>query len=162
MNASMQALQLASLSPGELTMEPAMALALTAGFGSVDRWREAFVAIGQAHTSAAGWVGLSFLPSAGRLVNEWLATEGGGTVAGSMPILALRQTDAITAIDWPAMYQRYQAAVHATSEDCGATQDDAAAAPLLLDVRRVGVYDKATTTIPSARRCDSATKGDAS
>jgi Fe-Mn family superoxide dismutase len=160
MTASIQALHLASLCSNGAPMEPAMALALTAGFGSVDRWQEAFVALGSAHAAAPGWVGVSFLPSAGRLVNRWLAAaEASSAAPDGEPILALRPGDAISAIDWPAAYQRYQTVVHAASEDCGATQDDAAAAPLLLDVRRAGVFDKATTLIPGARWCDPATIG---
>jgi Fe-Mn family superoxide dismutase len=139
-------------------MEPAMALALTAGFGSVDHWREQFVAMGQAHAAATGWVCLSFLPSAGRLLNQWVADDT-ITVADGTPILALGAADTIVTIDWPATYQRYQTAVTATSEDCGATQDEAASASLLLDVRRAGVFDQATTMIPGARWCDPATVG---
>jgi superoxide dismutase, Fe-Mn family len=160
MNVSIQALHVASLGDGEMPMEPAMALALTAGFGSVERWRETFMAISQAHAVAAGWVCLSFLPSAGRLVNQWLAEDDDGTGATGTPILALRPADAPAAIDWPAVYLRYQTAVTATSEDCGATQDETASAPLLLDVRRAGVFEKAATMIPGARWCDPATVGE--
>ena len=156
MSTLIQALHLASLGDGERPMEPAMALALTVGFGGVDPWHEQFVALGQAHAAAAGWACLSFLPSAGRLVNQWVAYDTDAVDNGT-PILALRHADAITTIDWPAAYRRYQTAVHATSEDCGATQDEAAAAPLLLDVRRAGVFEKAATTIPGARWCDPAT-----
>jgi superoxide dismutase, Fe-Mn family len=160
MNASMPALHLASLTQESTAMEPPMALALAAGFGSVEHWREAFVAVGRANTASAGWVCLSFRPGAGRLVHHWVADAAAGDLAEDMPILALRPADAITTIDWPAAYQRYQTAVHASSEHCGATQDDAAAAPLLLDVRRAGVFERATTTLPGARWCDPATIGD--
>ena len=58
-------------------------------------------------------------------------------------------------IDWPQVYLRYQHAVHAASEPFGAAHDDAAKA-LVLDVRRAGVYDKASTMIPGARWYDPA------
>lgn len=37
-----------------MTMEPAMALALAANFGSVERWREEFVAMGKALGGGSG------------------------------------------------------------------------------------------------------------
>ncbi len=156
MDPSIQALHRTSLGHTARPMEPAMALALAAGFGSVDRWRAQFAATGQAHAAATGWVCLIFAPSAGRLVNQWVANDSGAT-ADAMAILALRAGDAIALIDWPAAYQRYQAAVYATSDACGATQDETASTPLLLDVRRAGVFDQATTMIPGARWCDPAT-----
>ena len=50
-------------------------------------------------------------------------------------------------IDWPAIYSRYQAAVHAASEPWVATTIDGA---MLLDVRRTEVFDSAKTMIPGA------------
>src|SRR5512139_337838 len=50
------------------TMEPAMALALAANFGSVERWREEFVAMGKALGGGSGWVLLMFQPREGTLV----------------------------------------------------------------------------------------------
>ncbi|QGW84892.1 hypothetical protein GOQ09_04895 [Variovorax paradoxus] len=37
-------------------MEPAMTLALAASFGSAERWREEFAAMGKAHDGGSGWV----------------------------------------------------------------------------------------------------------
>ena len=53
------------------------------------------------------------------------------------------------------MYERYQHAVHAASEPFGATQDEVAGS-MLLDVRRAGVFEQATTTIPGAAWFDPA------
>src|SRR5450631_3752811 len=55
------------------TMEPPMALALAANFGSVERWREEFVALGKAQGGGSGWVLLMFQPREGSLVNQWAA-----------------------------------------------------------------------------------------
>jgi hypothetical protein len=55
-------------------MVPAMALALDANFGSVDRWRAEFVAMGKALGGGSGWVLLTFLPRDGTLVNQWAPT----------------------------------------------------------------------------------------
>ena len=65
------------------TMEPPMNLALTANFGSVERWREEFVAMGKALGGGSGWVLLTFQPREGTLVNQWSADHthalaGGG------------------------------------------------------------------------------------
>src|SRR5256885_17093073 len=43
------------LAGGGTTMEPAMALALAANFGSVERWTEEFVAMGKALGGGSGW-----------------------------------------------------------------------------------------------------------
>ena len=50
------------------TMVPAMTLALDANFGSVDRWRAEFVAMGKALGGGSGWVLLT-VPAARR--NAW-------------------------------------------------------------------------------------------
>ena len=158
-----------SLGGGGQTMEPAMKLALDANFGSAERWREEFVAMGKALGGGSGWVLLSFQPREGTLVNQW-AADHTHAFAGGVPILALDMyehayhmdfgaaagayVDAFMAnIDWARVYLRYQQAVHAASEPFGAAQDGVAGA-LLLDVRRAGVFEKAEAMIPGARWCD--------
>jgi Fe-Mn family superoxide dismutase len=146
---------------GGKPMEPAMALALQASFGSVERWREEFVALGKALGGGSGRVLLSFQPREGTLVN---------TPAGGVPILALDRlehhldhgadagayVDAfMTHIDWAAVYARYQHAVHASTDDLGASADDIAGA-LLIDVRRAGVFEQAATRLPGAQWRDPA------
>src|SRR3982751_6358123 len=54
-------------------MQPPMALALAANFGSIERWREEFVAMGKALGGGSGWVLLTFQPREGSLVNHWAA-----------------------------------------------------------------------------------------
>jgi len=153
------------------TMEPACKLALDANFGSVVRWRDEFAAMGRALGGGSGWVLLVFQPREGTLVNQW-AADHTHALAGGLPILALDMyehayhldygaaagayVDAFMGnIDWAQVYQRYRQAVHAASEPWAATQDDVAAA-LLLDVRRAGVFEQATATIPGARWRDPA------
>ena len=147
------------------TMVPAMTLALDASFGSVERWRAEFVAMGKALAGGSGWVLLTFLPRDGTLVNQWAADHTNAT-AGGVPILALDMfehayhmdhgaaaaayVDAFMAnIDWARVYERYQAAVHGASEPLAASLDDLAGA-LLLDVRRAGMFDAAETLIAGA------------
>lgn len=137
-------------------LPPPMALALAANFGSVERWREEFIALAKTPGDASGSVLLMFQPHEGTLVNR--PAPGGGGI----PILAVdKQEDIgafITAIDWNPVYERYQEAVHATSEPFGASQDEVADA-LLLDVRRAGVFEQAASMIPGARWCDPADVG---
>jgi Fe-Mn family superoxide dismutase len=154
------------------TMEPAMQLALQASFGSVERWREEFVAMGKALAGGSGWVSLVFQPRMGSLVNQW-AADHAHALAGGVPLLALDMYEhayhldfgaAAAAyveafmgnIDWAGVYLRYQQAVHAASESFGATLEEADAA-LLVDVRRSGVFAQARTRIPGARWRDPAT-----
>lgn len=159
-------LYFASLGGGGAAPAPGMALALEANFGSMDRWREEFVAMGKALGGGSGWVLLTFEPRDGTLVNQW-ASDHTQTAAGGVPILALDMyehayhldhgaaagayVDAFMAnIDWAAVYERYQRAVHAASEGLEASVQDARDAALVIDVRRAGVYDAAASVIPYA------------
>ena len=147
------------------SMVPAMALALTANFGSTLRWREEFVAMGKALAGGSGWVLLTFQPREGTLVNQW-AADHTQALAGGVSILALDMyehayhldfgaaagpyVDAfMDNLDWAPAYERYQHAVHAASEPFAAAQSEIGEA-LLLDVRRAGVYEQALATIPGA------------
>jgi Fe-Mn family superoxide dismutase len=70
--------------------EPGAALraALARDFGSYERWRAEFVAMGKALGGGSGWVLLSWSPRDRRLVNQW-ASDHCHTLAGGTPILAL-------------------------------------------------------------------------
>ena len=164
-------LYFASLGGEGKTMVPAMTLALDANFGSVDRWRSEFVAMGKALGGGSGWVLLTFLPRDGSLVNQW-AADHTDALAGGIPILALDMyehayhmdygaaagayVDAFMAnIDWAQVYDRYQGAVHGASEAFAASQEDLATAQVL-DVRRAGMFEKAETLIAGAKWRDRA------
>jgi Fe-Mn family superoxide dismutase len=153
------------------TMEPAMKLALEASFGTVERWRDEFVAAGKALGGGSGWVLLVFQPRDGTLLNQW-AADHTHAVAGGVPLLALDMyehayhidfgaaagayVDAFMAnIDWGGVYARYQAAVHAAAEPFAATHDDVEGA-VVLDVRRAGVFAQADAMIPRAQWRDPA------
>src|SRR5450755_4293414 len=152
-------------------MVPAMTLALEANFGSVDRWRAEFVAMGKALGGGSGWVLLTFVPREGTLVNQW-AADHTQALAGGVPILALDMYEhayhldygAASAayveafmgnINWAPVYERYQGAVHGASEPFGADPDQLAGA-LVLDVRRAGMYAQAQSLIAGARWRDPA------
>ena len=167
-------LYFASLGGGGQAMVPAMALALDANFGSVDRWRAEFVAMGKALGGGSGWVLLTFLPRDGTLVNQW-ATDHTDALAGGIPILALDMYEHayhmdfgaaagayvdvfMSNIDWAQVYERYQLAVNGASEPFAAAQEELASAEVL-DVRRAGMFEKADALIPGARWHDPAKVG---
>lgn len=147
------------------TMAPAMALALQANFGSVERWREEFVAVGKALGGGSGWVLLTFQPREGTLVNQWSADHT-HALAGGITLLALDMyehayhldygaaaglyVDAfMTNIHWARVYERYQQAVESTSDALGASHEDLQHAQVL-DVRRAAVFEQADSVIPGA------------
>ena len=97
--------------------------ALTRDFGSLERWRAEFTAMGKALGGGSGWVLLSWSPRDRRLVNQW-AADHCHTLAGGTPILALdmyehsyhidfgaKAADYVTtfmaAINWPAVRRAY-------------------------------------------------------
>ncbi len=123
-------------------LSPPMALALSASFGSVERWQEAFQALAQSR--AEGELHLSFSPALGRLVHD--ATHP------ALPLLTLglpAPSGFMAQIDWAAVYERYQHAVHATSEALAADASQIEGA-LVLDVRRDAMYAKADSILPGA------------
>jgi superoxide dismutase, Fe-Mn family len=62
--------------------------ALARDFGSFDRWRAEFSAMGKAQGGGSGWVLLTWSPRDRKLVNQW-AMDHTTTLAGATPILAL-------------------------------------------------------------------------
>ncbi len=152
MNASNQAVPIDTAS----AMAPAMALALSASFGSVANWRGSFAALASAHAGEAGRVELVFAPAQAVLVNRWVAGNSCSDAGdGAMAVLAMSlpgSTDPaafVSAIDWPPAYQRYTEAVHAASAPFAAHAADVGE-PLLIDVRRAGVFEAAGTQLPGA------------
>ena len=100
-----------------------MAGAIARDFGSVDRWRQEFVALAAALGGGSGWVLMSYVPRDGRLINQ-TGADHGQSIAGAIPILALdmyehayhlefgaNATAYISAfmrnIDWAAVQARY-------------------------------------------------------
>ncbi len=100
--------------------------ALVRDFGSVERWRAEFAAMGKALGGGSGWVLLAYSPRDGQLVNQW-AMDHTTTLAGGQPILALDMyehayhldygasaggyVDAfMAAINWPNVRRRFEQA----------------------------------------------------
>jgi len=88
--------------------EPGGALrdALVHDFGSYERWRAEFVAMGKALGGGSGWVLLSWSPRDRKLVNQW-ASDHCHTLAGGTPILALDMYEHSYHIDFGAKAGSY-------------------------------------------------------
>src|SRR6516162_11418216 len=65
-----------------------LAAAIDRDFGSFDRWRAEFIAMGKALGGGSGWVLLTWSPRDKKLVNQW-ASDHCHTLAGGTSILAL-------------------------------------------------------------------------
>src|SRR5207245_10887730 len=64
-----------------------LAEVLARDFGSVERWRNEFVAMANGLAGGSGWVLLNYVPRDHRLVNQY-AADHGQALAGGIPILA--------------------------------------------------------------------------
>ena len=87
--------------PGTMLKE-----ALAHDFGSYERWRAEFIAMGKAMGGGSGWVLLSWSPRDHRLVNQW-ASDHCHTLAGGNPILALDMYEHSYHIDFGAKAASY-------------------------------------------------------
>ncbi|MET4484651.1 Fe-Mn family superoxide dismutase [Bradyrhizobium sp. LA7.1] len=66
----------------------ALADAIARDFGSIERWRTEFAAMGKAEGGGSGWVILAYSPRDGWLINQW-AADHTTTLAGGRPVLVL-------------------------------------------------------------------------
>jgi Fe-Mn family superoxide dismutase len=83
-----------------------LAVALARDFGSVERWRAEFVAMGEALAGGSGWVLLAWSPRDRKLVNQ-RAADHCHTLAGGQPILALDMYEHSYHIDYGAKAATY-------------------------------------------------------
>jgi superoxide dismutase, Fe-Mn family len=75
-------------------------------FGSYERWRSEFTAMGKALGGGSGWVLLSWSPRDRKLVNQW-ASDHCHTLAGGTPVLALDMYEHSYHIDFGAKAGSY-------------------------------------------------------
>ena len=80
--------------------------ALARDFGSYERWRSEFIAMGKALGGGSGWVLLTYSPRDGKLINQW-ASDHCHTLAGATPILALDMYEHSYHIDFGAKAAGY-------------------------------------------------------
>jgi Fe-Mn family superoxide dismutase len=85
---------------------PALSEALARDFGSVDRWRAEFVAMGKAEGGGSGWVILAWNPRDKRLINTW-AADHTTNMAGGQPILVLDMYEHAYHMDYGAKASDY-------------------------------------------------------
>ena len=84
----------------------ALVEAIVRDFGSMDRWRAEFVAMGKAEGGGSGWVILSYSPRDKRLVNQW-AADHTTTLAGGRPVLVLDMYEHAYHMDYGAAAAKY-------------------------------------------------------
>jgi superoxide dismutase, Fe-Mn family len=85
---------------------PILRDALSRDFGSYQRWRSEFIAMGKALAGGSGWVLLSWSSRDRKLVNQW-AADHCHTLAGGTPILALDMYEHSYHIDFGAKAATY-------------------------------------------------------
>ena len=83
-----------------------LAAALTRDFGSLDRWRDEFVAMANGLAGGSGWVLLTHVPRDNRLLNQY-AADHSQAIAGGIPILALDMYEHAFHIDFGANAKAY-------------------------------------------------------
>lgn len=88
------------------TPSAALADAITRDFGSLERWRAEFSAMGKAEGGGSGWVILSYSPRDKRLVNQW-AADHTTTLAAGRPVLVLDMYEHAYHMDYGAAAARY-------------------------------------------------------
>jgi Fe-Mn family superoxide dismutase len=83
-----------------------LADAIARDFGSMERWRAEFSAMGKAEGGGSGWVILSYSPRDKRLVNQW-AADHTTTLAGGRPVLVLDMYEHAYHMDYGAAAAKY-------------------------------------------------------
>jgi Fe-Mn family superoxide dismutase len=83
-----------------------LAEAIARDFGSMERWRSQFTAMGRAEGGGSGWVLLTYSPRDRRLVNAW-AADHTTTLAGGTPILAMDMYEHAYQVDYGAKAGNY-------------------------------------------------------
>jgi Fe-Mn family superoxide dismutase len=80
--------------------------AIVRDFGSFDRWRSEFKAMGKAQGGGSGWVLLTYSPRDQQLTNQW-AMDHTTTLAGGRPILGLDMYEHSYHMDYGAKASDY-------------------------------------------------------
>lgn len=83
-------------------------------FGSMDKWKLEFSAMGKALGGGSGWVVLNWMERDGKLVNQW-ANDHTMAFAGGTPLLVLDMFEHAYAIDYGSKAAAYVDAYMATT-----------------------------------------------
>lgn len=144
-----------------------LSVGITRDFGSVDRWRTAFMALAAALGGGSGWALLSWSAREQRLLNQW-APDHTHLLAGGVPLLALDMYEHAYHMDhgadakgyvaafmdnlhWTAVSERYVAAVEASTHKLAATASNAKPGVMRIDVRRRAPYEAARDMMEGAQ-----------
>ena len=84
----------------------ALAQAIARDFGSVEKWRAEFSAMGKAEGGGSGWVILGYSPRDKRLVNQW-AADHTTNLAGGRPVLVFDMYEHAYHMDYGAKAAAY-------------------------------------------------------
>ena len=84
----------------------ALADAIARDFGSLERWRTEFSAMGKAEGGGSGWVILAYSPRDKRLINQW-AADHTTTLAGGRPVMVLDMYEHAYHMDYGAAAAKY-------------------------------------------------------
>ena len=159
----------ATLGTGSALKPGGLSVALARDFGSFERWRDEFRAMGKALAGGSGWVVCSWSTQDNRVVNHWSADHA-HLLGGAIPLIALDMyehayhidfgADAssyvdrfLLNIDWDKANVRYAVAVAHATAHLAASSDEVLANLhkfLLLDVRRAGAYAASKSVIAGA------------
>lgn len=99
-------LYFASLGKGGSKPSAQLATQIEKDFGSQQKWRDQFVAMGKALGGGSGWVLLTWSPRAGKLVNQW-AADHTMTVADGRGLIALDMYEHAYHMDFGAKAAAY-------------------------------------------------------
>ena len=99
-------LYFASLGGDGRAVPDEMADALIRDFGSVDRWRQEFIALASGLANDTGWAVLTYVPRDGRLINQ-TASDHRQSIAGGIPILAIDMYEHAYHLDFGANAEAY-------------------------------------------------------
>jgi len=91
-----------------------LSAAIERDFGSMDKWRLEFSAMGKALGGGSGWVVLNWMERDGRLINQW-ANDHTMAFAGGTPLLVLDMFEHAYAIDYGSKAGAYVDAYMATT-----------------------------------------------
>ena len=91
---------------GDGRVTPGISEAFARDFGSYQKWRTQFTAMGYALGGGSGWVLLTWMPRDRRLINQY-ASDHSQSVAGGVPVLALDMYEHAYHIDFGANVRAY-------------------------------------------------------
>jgi Fe-Mn family superoxide dismutase len=143
-----------------------LSVGVSRDFGSVERWRSEFAALGAAQGGGSGWTLLSWSARENRLLNHW-AADHTHLLAGATPILALDMyehsyhmdygSDAkayvaafLANVHWGRVSEHYVSAVESSTAALAAPADAAKPGVVRVDVRRKAPFDAAADLIQDA------------